>query len=47
VQASPSDLGFEDEVLKVVPKWKFTPAVQQGRAVGVWVAIPFKFVCKH
>jgi len=47
IQASPAGLGFEDEVLKVVPKWKFTPAVQQGRAVGVWVAIPFKFICKR
>jgi protein TonB len=47
IQANPPGLGFEDEVLKVVPKWKFTPAVQQGRAVGVWVAIPFKFVYKR
>jgi protein TonB len=47
LQTSPPGLGFEDEVLKVIPRWKFTPAVQQGRAVGVWVAIPFKFVCKR
>jgi TonB family protein len=47
IQASPTGFGFEDEVLKVIPNWKFTPAVQQSRAVGVWVAIPFKFVCKR
>jgi TonB family protein len=43
MQANPSGLGFEDEVLKVIPKWKFTPAIQQGRAVGVWVAVPVTF----
>lgn len=43
VQATPPDYGFEDEVLKVVPQWRFTPAIQQGRAVGVWVAVPFTF----
>ena len=43
LQVNPAGLGFEDEVLKVVPKWKFTPAIQQGRAVGVWVAIPVTF----
>jgi TonB family protein len=47
VQVVPAGLGFEEEVLKVVPRWKFTPAVQQGRAVGLWVSIPFKFVCKR
>ncbi|MBK8130044.1 MAG: energy transducer TonB [bacterium] len=43
VQAKPPDLGFEQEVEKVLPKWKFTPAIQQGNPVGVWIAIPFNF----
>lgn len=43
ISADPKGLGFEDEVLKVIPKWKFTPAIQQGKPVGVWVGIPFKF----
>jgi TonB family protein len=47
VKATPADLGFDDEVLKVIPRWKFTPAVQSGKAVGVWVAIPFKFTLKR
>ena len=42
-EAKPTGLGFEDEVLKVIPKWKFTPGVQNGKAVGVWVSIPFRF----
>ena len=41
--ANPADLGFEDEVLNVIPKWKFTPAIQQGNPIGVWVSIPFVF----
>ncbi|MCC6477393.1 TonB family protein [bacterium] len=43
VQAKPEGLGFEEEVEKVLPKWKFTPAIQQGNPVGVWIAIPFTF----
>ncbi|NUO18743.1 TonB family protein [bacterium] len=43
VQAKPEKLGFEEEVEKVLPKWKFTPAIQQGNPVGVWIAIPFNF----
>ncbi|NUO18744.1 TonB family protein [bacterium] len=43
VDVKPAGLGFEDEVARVIPKWKFTPALQQNRPVAVWVAIPFKF----
>ncbi len=43
VQAKPENLGFEDEVEKILPKWRFTPAIQQGNPVGVWIAIPFNF----
>lgn len=43
VQTKPEKLGFEEEVEKILPKWKFTPAIQQGNPVGVWIAIPFNF----
>jgi periplasmic protein TonB len=46
VKVDPKGLGFEDEVEKVIPKWKFTPAIQQGSPVGVWVAVPFNFKYK-
>jgi protein TonB len=39
----PPDLGFEEEVAHVIPLWKFTPAIQQGNPVAVWVVLPFKF----
>jgi protein TonB len=44
--AKPSGLGFEEEVIKVIQKWKFTPAIQQNNPVGVWIAIPFNFEFK-
>jgi TonB family protein len=46
VKADPKGLGFEQEVEKVIGRWKFTPALQQGSPVGVWVAIPFNFSMK-
>ncbi|MFZ5434654.1 MAG: energy transducer TonB [Calditrichota bacterium] len=46
MHCSPLGLGFEEEVEKVIPKWKFTPAIQGGNAVGVWVMVPFKFKVK-
>jgi protein TonB len=46
VSAKPQNLGFEDEVEKIIMKWKFTPAIQQGNPVGVWISIPFNFKFK-
>lgn len=46
VKENPSELGFGEEVLKVIPRWKFTPALQQNEPVGVWVTFPFKFEIK-
>lgn len=43
MKAKPAGLGFEEEVIKVIQKWKFTPAIQQDKPVGVWIAIPFRF----
>lgn len=46
VQVKPENLGFEKEVEKIIDKWRFTPAIQQGNPVGVWIAIPFTFKVK-
>ena len=46
VKEEPENLGFKEEVEKVITKWKFTPAIQQGNPVGVWIAIPFTFRVK-
>lgn len=46
IDVNPAGLGFEDAVARVIPKWKFTPAVAGNRPVTVWVAIPFKFSVK-
>ncbi len=43
LQVKPEGLGFEDEVKKVVMRWKFTPAIQNKKPIGVWVDIPFVF----
>jgi len=43
VNVRPAGLGFEDAVARVVPKWKFTPAIQQNNPVAVWVHVPIKF----
>jgi len=34
-------LGLEKEVIRVVQKWKFTPAIRGTTPVGVWTVIPF------
>ena len=43
LQAKPAGLGFEDEVAKVIVNWRFTPAIQNGKTIPVWVEIPFEF----
>ncbi len=43
IAAKPEKLGFEEEVMKVIMKWKFTPAIQNKKPIGVWVDIPFTF----
>jgi len=41
--AQPQGLGFEEEVGKVIMQWKFTPAIQNGKPMGVWLEMPFVF----
>ncbi|NIO27858.1 MAG: TonB family protein [Candidatus Latescibacteria bacterium] len=47
MKAEPTGLGFEEEVIKVIPNWKFTPAIQQNQPVGAWIAVPFNFEFKE
>jgi protein TonB len=37
VKSVPTGLGFEEETIKAVKLWKFTPAIQDQHPVGVWV----------
>jgi len=46
-KCNPQGMGFDTEVEKVIPHWRFTPAVQQGQPIGVWIAIPFRFDVDH
>ncbi len=43
IESKPHNLGFEEAVSKVIPDWRFTPAIQNGKPIGVWVKIPFNF----
>jgi protein TonB len=47
ISAKPPNLGFEEAVSKVIVKWKFTPAIQNGKPIGVWVEFPFNFELEH
>jgi len=41
LKAEPRGMGFEEEVLKVIERWQFTPAIYQGNHMPAWVAVPF------
>jgi len=43
VRAVPPGLGFETEAARLIQQWKFTPAMQQDRPIGVWIMVPFTF----
>jgi protein TonB len=47
VDISIPGLGFEEAVEEVIPRWQFTPALQNKNPVAVWVAIPFRFTIKQ
>lgn len=34
---------FGDAAVAAVTKWSFAPAARDGRPLGMWVAIPFRF----
>lgn len=43
LSAKPDNLGFQQEVEKVIGDWRFTPAIQNGKPVGVWIQLPINF----
>ncbi len=42
VQASPTGI-FEECVLKVIHRWRFTPGIYRGKPVRTWVTVPIQF----
>lgn len=42
-EVNPKGLGFEEEVEKRIPYWRFSPALKGGKPVGVWVKFNFYF----
>jgi outer membrane biosynthesis protein TonB len=38
---------FHDEVRSKAPNLKFTPGLQNGKPVKVWVTVPFNFRLKN
>ncbi len=40
---TPGDYGFEEEILKVLPNWKFKPATLDGIPVAVKMEFPLEF----
>ena len=47
VSAKPDNLGFQEEVEKVIDDWRFTPAIQSGKTIGVWVELPINFTISN
>jgi TonB family protein len=39
----PLGLNFGEAVMSVISTWRFTPAMQQGKPIGVWKSIKFTF----
>ena len=42
IHADPPDI-FNDSALAAIRKWKFSPAVKDGKSVPVWVDLPMHF----
>jgi periplasmic protein TonB len=47
VKEDPKGLGFGEEVEKILPKCKYTAAIQQGHPIGVWIARTYTFKLKQ
>lgn len=39
-----SNSGFDEAAVTALKKWKFKPASEDGKAIGISVTIPIKFV---
>ncbi len=42
-KASGANAGFEEAAVEAAKKCKFSPAIQNGRPIALWVTFPFKF----
>jgi TonB family protein len=47
IDVSAPGLGFEEAIADVIPRRRFTPALQNKNPVAVWVSIPFRFAIKQ
>lgn len=45
-ESSATGWGFEESALDAARWCKFTPAIQQGRPIALWVTFPFEFKLK-
>lgn len=46
-KASGANIGFEEEALEAAKQCKFSPAIQNGRPIAIWVTFPFEFKLKR
>lgn len=46
IEASPPGL-FEESALAAVAKWRFAPALRQGRPVPTWLILPVRFTLEQ
>lgn len=43
LKPSRTNVGFEEAAVEAVKKWTFSPAIQNGKPVAVWMTQPVKF----
>jgi len=46
VEASPQGV-FEESALAAIVRWRFAPAMRQGRAVPTWLILPVRFTLEQ
>jgi protein TonB len=46
LKPSGSNVGFEEAAKEAVKKWTFSPAIQNGKPIAVWMTLPVKFQVK-
>ncbi|SNS21461.1 outer membrane transport energization protein TonB [Humidesulfovibrio mexicanus] len=46
LKAEPEGL-FEESALEAVRKWRFSPAMNKGAAVGMWLTLPVRFALER
>lgn len=46
LKATPKDKGFEDAAVEMVKQMRFSPALREGKPVGIWVAQVISYKAK-